>query len=76
MMADGSKEAIFAHIFLTLTWNLVCHSKNTVFIHRNHISWDHDDLCMTDIVGNDAKHKQHIYANPLCLHIFSLTALA
>ena len=30
MMADGSKEAIFAHAFLTLTWNLVCSSKNTV----------------------------------------------
>ena len=82
MMADGSKEAIFAHAFLTLTWNLVCRSKNTVFIHRNHISWDHDALCIqfshmkTDMTGEDAKHKRHIYANPLFHPIFALTALA
>eukprot|EP00979_Chaetoceros_neogracilis_P018584 scaffold10852_cov1569-Chaetoceros_neogracile.AAC.1 len=75
MMADGSKDAIFAHAFLTLTWNLVCRSKNTVFIHRNHISWDHDALSIqfahmkTDMAGEDAKHKRHIYANPHCLHI-------
>ena len=82
MMADGSKEAIFAHAFLTLTWNLVCRSKNIVFIHRNHISWYHDALCIhfafikTDTAGDDVKHKQHIYANPLCLPICALTALA
>ena len=34
IMADVSKEAIFAHAFLTLNWNLVCRSKNTVFIDR------------------------------------------
>ena len=82
MMADGSKEAIFAHAFLTLTWNLVCRSKNTVFIHRNHISWDRDALCIqfahikTYMAGNSAKHKRHIYASPLCLPICALTALA
>ena len=82
MMADGSKEAIFTHTFLTLTWNLVCRSKNTVLIHGNHISWDHDALCIqfahmkTDMAGNDTKHKRHIYANPLCLPIRALTTLA
>ena len=82
MMADGLKEAIFAHAFLALTWNIVCRSKNTVFIHRNHISWDHDALCIqfshikTDMAGDDAKHKQHIYANQLCHPICTLTALA
>ena len=60
----------------------MCCSKNTVLIHRNHISWDHDDLCIqfahikTDMAGDDAKHKRHIYANPLCLPICALTALA
>ena len=82
MMACGSKEAIFAHAFLTLTCNLVCRSKNTVFIHISNISWDHDALCIqfahmkTDIAGDDAKHKRHIYANPLCFTICALTALA
>ena len=46
MMADGSKDAIFAHAFLTLTWNLVCCSKNTVFICRNYTLLDHDALCI------------------------------
>ena len=32
-------EAIVGHAFITLTWNLVCHSKNTVNINPNHISW-------------------------------------
>ena len=35
---DGSKEAILRIFFITVTWNLVAHSKNTVNIHRNHIS--------------------------------------
>ena len=31
----------------------------------------------TDMAGDDAKkNKRHIYANPLCLPIFALTALA
>ena len=82
MMVYGSKEAIFAHAFLTLTWNLVCPSKSTVLIHRNHISWDHDAICIqfahmnTDMAGDDVKHKQHFYANQLCLPICALTELA
>ena len=82
MMADGSKDAIFSHTFITLNWNLVCRSKNKVFIHTNHISWDHDDLCIqfahmkTYMAGDGAKQKWHIYANPLCLPIYALTALA
>ena len=31
MMLDASKEAVFSHAFLTLTWNIVCCSKNTFF---------------------------------------------
>ena len=30
----------------------------------------------TDMAGDDVKHKRHIYANPLCLPIRALTALA
>ena len=30
----------------------------------------------TDMAGDDTKHKQHIYPNPLCLPIRALTALA
>ena len=60
----------------------MCHSNNTVCIHRNHISWDHDALCIqfshmkSDMMGDDAKYRRHIYANPLCHPICALTALA
>jgi hypothetical protein len=44
---DGSNEStIFGHCFLTLlTWNLMmCRSKNTVFIQREHIGWSGDAM--------------------------------
>ena len=82
MMEDGSKTAIFAHSFLTLTWNLVCRSKNTVYIHRNHMSWATDSLTVqfshmkTDMEGFDCARKRHIYANPHCIPICCMTAVA
>ena len=82
MMADPTKEAIFAHAFLTLTWNLICRSKNTVYIHRNHIYWDHDLLVImfahmkTSMEGSDSQQKRHVYANPKNISICAVTALA
>jgi hypothetical protein len=70
MIADGSKESLFAWCFLTITWNLVCRSKNTTSIHRNHISWEDDSLTIqfahqkTDMDGHNDATKRHIYANP------------
>ncbi len=82
MLEDKDSNAIFAHAFLTLTWNLVCRSKNTVFIHRNHISWSADSLTVqfahmkTDMEGFEAAVKRHIYANPHNVAICCPTALA
>jgi len=79
---DGSKEAIFAHAFLTLTWNLVCRSKNTVYIHCNHIAWENDCLTIqfahmkTDVEGGDSARKPHVYTNPHNITICAPTALA
>lgn len=70
MIADGSKEALFSWAFLTLTWNLVCRSKNTTCIHKNHLSWEDDSLIIqfahqkTDMEGDTDATKRHIYANP------------
>ena len=44
MIEDPGGNAIFAHAFLTLTWNLICRSKNTVHIHIYHITWGSDSL--------------------------------
>jgi hypothetical protein len=41
---DDGAEVIFSHAFIAITWNLVCHFKNTVYINRDHISWHEDAL--------------------------------
>jgi len=70
MIQDGSKDSLFAWSFLTLTWNLICRSKNTVMIHRNHISWENDSMTIqfahmkTDMMGFEEAVKRHIFANP------------
>lgn len=70
MIEDGSKEAIFSWSFLTITWNLICRSKNTTTIHRNHIGWENDSLVIqfahqkTDMMGHDEAVKRHVFANP------------
>jgi hypothetical protein len=70
LLEDGSKESIFVHCFLTLTWNLMCRSRNTVTVHRQHISWTGDAMSIKfahtkkDMEGLDGGHKRHIYANP------------
>jgi hypothetical protein len=81
-LINGSKDAVFARAFMTLTWNLMCRSINSVFIHRNHISWTGD--CMTiqfahmksDKEGKESSRKRHIYANPINPAICCPTAIA
>jgi hypothetical protein len=69
LLEDDSKESIFGHCFLTLTWNLMCRSKNTVCINRQHISWHGDAMTVKfshskkDMEGKDSGKKRHIYAN-------------
>ncbi len=82
MVEKGTKDSIFSHAFLTLTWNLVCRSKNTVNIHRNHISWGTDCVTIrfahtkTDVEGGDQARLRHVFANPYNLDICAVTALA
>jgi hypothetical protein len=82
MTKDSSKEAVFAHSFLTLTWNLICRSKNTVNIHMNHITWGTDAMIIkfahtkTDVAGEQNAYSRHIYANPYDPDICAISALA
>lgn len=70
LIEEGDNESIFGHAFLTLTWNLMCRSRNTVFIRLEHMSWENDAMTVhfshtkKDQEGADAGHKRHIYANP------------
>jgi hypothetical protein len=82
MVENGSKESIFSWCFLTLTWNLVCRSKNTINIHRNHIGLENDAMTIqfahmkTDMMGFEEAVKRHIFANPLDLKICPVLALS
>ena len=70
LLEDDSKESIFGHCFLTMTWNLMCRSKNTVGINRQHIGWHGDAMTVKfshskkDMEGKDSGKKRHVYANP------------
>jgi len=82
MLESVDKEAIFAHTFMLLTWNLMCRSKNTVNIMFNHISWCSDSIGIqfahskTDKEGLEASYLRHIYANSASPEICPITALA
>jgi hypothetical protein len=48
----------------------MCRSRNTVFVHRQHLAWIGDAMSIKfehtkkDMAGLDGGHKRHIYANP------------
>jgi hypothetical protein len=46
LLALGTSDAIFAHLFMVLSWNLMCRAGNTETIHINHIEWINDALAI------------------------------
>jgi len=82
LLQDESTESVFAHCFLTMTWNLMCRSKNTVKIQNAHISWNGDAMAVqfahskTDQIGATAGWKRHIYANPSMPEICAVLSYA
>lgn len=70
LIVAGSPDAIFAHTFLLLGWNLMCRSKNTAEICIPHMRWIGDALGFVfgqqknDQEGDD-RDWHHVYANPL-----------
>lgn len=82
LLEKGDKSSIFAHCFLTLTWNLMCRSINKTLVRRDHMSWEGDAVgkqfahSKTDTTGNQAAHIRHVYANPLNPWICPILSLA
>jgi hypothetical protein len=81
LLEDGSAESIFAHCFLTTTWNLMCRSINTVHIMREHMGYVADSMLYQfattkrDKLGKLSGQKRHTYANadmPEICHQLSL----
>ncbi|KAF0690700.1 hypothetical protein As57867_017862, partial [Aphanomyces stellatus] len=60
----------FAHLFLTLSWNLMCRSMSTQTVLFDHISFEEDAIGVvfhkskTDQSGEKSRDPRHIYANP------------
>ncbi|KAH9104699.1 hypothetical protein LEN26_014929 [Aphanomyces euteiches] len=61
----------FCHLFLTLSWNLMCRSRSTETVRLQHLSFQDDSFGVTffqtktDQEGSKPKEPRHCYANPL-----------
>jgi len=73
LLKYGTTDGLFAHCFLTLTWNLACRSQNTSLIKLRDIIWStcfdafqvFFEHSKTDQLGEESKYPRHLYANPL-----------
>ena len=60
----------FAHVFLTLEWNLLARSNNCLAMNVNHVQWENDrlvfyfDKTKGDQSGDKSGDPWHIYSNP------------
>lgn len=81
ILKEGTKDAIFAHTFMVLAWNLMCRAMNVAEICWNHVAWHEDALQIyfahtkTDQLGDRPKDARHLYANPVVPAICPVTAL-
>ena len=82
ILKEGTTESVFARVFLCLTWNLICRSKNTTTIHLHHLEWSDDCLNIyfahmkNDQLGDRKRDPRHIYANPIDPTVCPILALA
>ena len=77
---DDTTEGAFCHLFLVLTWNLMCRVANTKNIHTNHIRWLADALVIVfahqkNDQGGERSFPRHLYANPLNPYVCPSTVL-
>ena len=80
LLLQPDMEAVFAHLFLIMSWNLMCRSKNTAEVSLSHMKVIDDALGVVfgkqknDQGGEDQEYR-HVYANPLQPVICPITAL-
>ena len=73
---EGKKDEYnFAHLFLTLEWNLIARADNIVNLGVSDLEWSDDSLIIflkrskTDQEGQNGKTPYHVFANPLSPHL-------
>jgi len=76
------KSNTFPHLYLVLTWNLMCRTNNTASIRLNHLNWIRDCFGVffakseCDQEGDHSKDRKHVYANPFSPEICPLLSIA
>ena len=81
MIELGSDDGIWGHLFLVLTWNMMCRVNNTSQICLCHMEWADDALRIyfanskTDQQGAQSKFPRHVYSNPIDWVICPIFAL-
>jgi len=74
MLKSGNREDVFTHLYMLLSWNLMCRSNNTAGICFNHIRLVDDAIAIhfpkskTDQEGDLPQNQEarHVYSNPQC----------
>jgi integrase len=76
------KNDFFSHLYLILTWNLVCRSSETANVTLEHLGWHHDAMTVlfsktkNDQAGDNLGDPRHVYANPYTPAICPILSLA
>lgn len=71
----------FAHLFLTVQWNLMCRSQSVESIHTGHISNEDDSVGLVfhkskaNQDGRGPKDPRHVYTNPFSPWTCCITGL-
>lgn len=82
LLKQEGSDFVFAKCFLTMSWNLMCRSSNTVSIRLEHLKWHGDSFQVffahqkTDQFGDKPKDPRNIYSNPLMPAVCPILSLA
>ena len=81
-MQNSNKESILTHVYMILSWNLMCRANNTSSICLNHLEWRNDSLGIyfahmkNDQGGDRPRDARHVYANPIMPEVCSILSLS
>ena len=72
----GTIEGIFAALFLSLTWNLICRGNNTAKVRFSHLTWTTFDAMKVNFKhtktqqhGEAKRQQRAVYSNPFEYYI-------
>lgn len=80
ILKQKKKHFCWAHTMLTISWNLMCRSRNSLAICSSHMGWSEDALTILfahqkNDQSGDRRDPRHVYANPTMPHICPILSL-